>query len=226
MDKIEVFQDLEIQGSAENRRPLTEALINAARGSWSVDLERAAATKQSLGISEDVVLFRRERTNDYPDVGITLWQKGSGYYVPNIVPLEQGHLSYSQYNAALADFRREIVEPVIAKFGFQIVESPAQQGLEDWLEDEAAVKLRRFSHLANKSTGAGHPLDERRWFDFIVSVHCSDKHLGPDLLARWLQEAEHWGEREAHKLAGEYEHSLSLLKFYDHFRAQTWTSEQ
>lgn len=80
---------------------------------------------------------------------------------------------------------------------------------------DATVKLRRFSGAANKSTGASHPSDERRWFDFIVAVHRAGDKLDAARLARWLHEAEGWDEDSAHKLAGNYETSLALLTHYD-----------
>src|SRR3546814_11423754 len=77
--------------------------------------------------------------------------------------------------------------------------------------EESAAALRRFSAAANKATGASHPLDQRRWFDFIISAHRSGKDIGTDRLARWLHEVEGWDEDSAHRLAGEYERCQELL---------------
>src|SRR3546814_8731568 len=74
-----------------------------------------------------------------------------------------------------------------------------------------SVLFRSFSAAANKATGASHPLDQRRWFDFIISAHRSGKDIGTDRLARWLHEVEGWDEDSAHRLAGEYERCKELL---------------
>ncbi len=135
--------------------------------------------------------------------------------MPNIVPLEPGNLTYAQYNSVLDDFIKRIAGPIVEKPGFEISATEAEQTLEDWISADAALKLRRFPGAANKSTGASHPSDERRWFDFIVSVHRSGDRLYADQLARWLCEADGWSEDTAHRLAGDYEGSLALLKYYD-----------
>src|SRR3546814_3953965 len=76
--------------------------------------------------------------------------------------------------------------PVAERFGWQVSTTSPTQGLDDWLDEESAAALRRFSAAANKATGASHPLDQRRWFDFIISAHRSGKDIGTDRLARWL----------------------------------------
>ena len=213
--RIEVFRDMYLHGPLANRIALRTALIEAATEPWRVDLEQSADVANQAVISEDVLLFRREPSNEYPAVGLTLWGTDEGYYVPNIVPLQTGSLTFKQYNAVLTDFIADVVNPVISQFGFTIRTTESSQGLEDWVSPDVAVKLRRFSGAANKSSGRSHPMDERRWFEFVIAVHRSDRNLDPNRLARWLNEAEGWDEDSAHKLAGDFENSLSLLAQYD-----------
>ena len=213
--QIQVFRDMNIRGPAEKRANLRAALIEAATKPWRVDLERSAEVARNAVTSEDVVLFRTEAGAAYPAAGLTLWETHDGYHVPNIVPLETGNLTYAQYNAVLEDFIKRIAGPIVKKLGFEISATKAEQTLDDWISEDAALKLRRFSGAANKSTGASHPSDERRWFDFIVAVHRSGDRLYADQLARWLCEADGWSEDTAHRLAGDYEGSLALLKYYD-----------
>ena len=59
---------------------------------------------------------------------------------------------------------------------------------------------------------SSHPMDERRWFDFIIAVHRSGKRVGTDHLARWLEDVEGWDERSANKLASEFERGMALLE--------------
>ena len=165
--------------------------------------------------SEDVILFRRDAGQNHPAAGLTLWGNGDGYYVPNIVPLETGSLTFTQYNAVLADFIARIAAPVTAQFGFTVKTTEPKQTIDDWLSPDAALKLRRFSGAANKSTGASHPSDERRWFDFLVAVHRSGDQPATDRLARWLREVDGWDEDTAHNLAGDFETAIALLTYYD-----------
>lgn len=213
--KIEVFQDMRIQGPIEKRSDLRSALIASAIAPWRIDLEKSAQVAHNAGTSDDVLLFRCEANNNHPAAGLTLWGIPEGYYVPNIVPLQSGSLTYCEYNAVLASFLVCVVEPIAGKFGFKVSITQSSQDIDDWLSSDAANKLRRFSGAANKSTGASHPMDERRWFDFLIAVHRNGEDLGSDRLARWLHEIEGWDEETAHDLAGDFENALSLLTHYD-----------
>lgn len=162
-----------------------------------------------------MIVFSRETSENYPAAGLTLWGTWDGYYVSNIVPAEISNLTYAQYNAILADFVDRIAGPAAPRFGFTVTRTEPRQSIEDWSSPDAALKLRRFSGGANKSTGSSHPADERRWFDFIIAAHRARGKLDASRLARWLHEIEGWGEDSAHDLAGEFEKSLALLQFYD-----------
>jgi hypothetical protein len=213
--KIEVFQDMQIQGPIERRPDLRSALIASVKAPWLIDLDKSAEATRYAGTSDDVLVFRCEANNDHPAAALTLWSIPQGYCVPNIVPMEYGKLTFSEYNAVLASFLVCVVGPIVKKFGFEVSITQPSQDIDDWLSPDAASKLRLFSGAANKSSGAGHPSDERRWFDFLIAVHRSGKDLGSDRLARWLHEVEGWDEETAGQLAGNFENALSLLTHYD-----------
>src|SRR3546814_6761369 len=73
-----------------------------------------------------------------------------------------GELSTENYNGLLEEFASLIAIPVAERFGWQVSTTSPTQGLDDWLDEESAAALRRFSAAANKATGASHPLDQRR----------------------------------------------------------------
>jgi hypothetical protein len=213
---IEVFQDMAIRGPITEQRPqLRDALISAAREPWKADIEGAAQIARNVSTSQDVIMFRREASDNYPAATLTLWETGDGYYVSNITPSNIGQLTYAQYNAVLADFVERVAAPVLDHFDFTIIRTEPRQSVDDWLSPDAALKLKGFSGAANKSTGSSHPSDERRWFEFLVAAHHSAKELSANKLARWLHEVEGWDEDSAHSLAGDFEKSISLLAFYD-----------
>lgn len=211
---IEVFRDLYLRGPIAQRPDLSQALIEAADDPWYYDADRSAAIRRNAP-DADILVFGRKASNELRAAGLTLWSQADGYYVPNIVPTEFGSLGIAQYNAILADFIERIVRPVAPQFNYLIDATKAHQDLEDWTSVDAARKLRAFSAAANKSSGASHPMDQRRWFDFIIAVHQSSEAIGTDHLTRWLEEIDGWDEESAHDLAGQYETALSLLQRYD-----------
>jgi hypothetical protein len=214
--EIDVFQDLAIRGPiVEQRRQLRDALISAAIKPWQVDIEESNQIARQTVPPRDVILFRREASDGYPAARLTLWETVDGYYVPNVTPLATGQLTYAQYNAILADFVERVAAPVTNQFGFTITETKPRESVDDWFSPDAALKLKHFSDAANKSTGSSHPMDERRWFEFLVAAHRDKAELSTSKLARWLHEVERWDEDSAHRLAGDFENSLSLLAFYD-----------
>lgn len=211
---IDVFRDLYLRGSPARRPELRCALIGAVTTPWYYDAHRSDAISRNAN-GADILAFGRNAADDLRAAGLVLWSSNDGYYVPNIVPIESGELSIRQYNAILDDFIERIVRPVASLFDYAIDSTSARQDLEDWTSADASKKLRAFSSAANKSTGASHPMDQRRWFDFIIAVHENHSPIGTDHLFRWLHEIEGWEEESAHELAGEYENSLSLLQRYD-----------
>lgn len=148
-----------------------------------------------------------------------LWQEGSGYKVSNIVPRNVDELGITKYNAILRDFVARVAEPASRTGGFEIELSSSHQSLDDWLDADPAAALQRFSRLANKSTGAAHPMDRDRWYAFLIATHHASKRLDTDQLVRWLVEVERWSEDKAHELAIDYEFALGLLEQYDHSRS-------
>lgn len=173
------------------------------------------AEEREKDISEDVMAFERKSKDDLPNSGLTLWTESYGYKVVNIVPLEVDHISISLYNDILNDFIDRVVQPASRSLEFRVEVSARRQSITDWISQEAADALHRFSVLANKSTGSGHPLDQKRWFEFLFSVHKDRKKLDFDLLGRWLFEVEEWPPDIVAKLIYQYQFGMRLLNEYD-----------
>jgi len=211
MSGILVFQDLVLSGPVDSRDALAGALQGQPASPWRFDRE-GSANAESNGLGDKgILIFERQATDSLPGARLVLWPQNGGYYVPNIVPIDMGELTTAQYNAVLGDFAEQIAKPAARRFGYTLSVTAADQNLEDWLTPDSAQALRRFSGAANKSTGASHPMDERRWFDFIIAVHRSGKRIGTDYLVRWLHEIENWDEESAHELASEFERGMALL---------------
>ncbi|RDD92965.1 hypothetical protein DTW89_10785 [Acidovorax sp. BoFeN1] len=211
---LDVFQDLYLRGPASAVAALHQALKDRTAPPWRYATEKEEQLRE-LGEEGDALAFERAVTPGYEAAGLMLIADGDGLKVANIVPLELSELSHRAYNAILEDFASQIARPAAMDAGCSVVMSSSTLQLENVVPPAVAEALRRFSVLANKSTGASHPMDRDRWFDFILLAHRENAQLDASVLARWLSESEGWLEDCARDLAGEYERSRSLLTRYE-----------
>lgn len=215
---IEVFQDLHLRSRSASVS-IRDLILTQIRSPWCHDAKREEEVKSYALDNEDVIVLVREPFDGIDESGLVLWQEEDGYRVANIVPRKVGELGITKYNAILQDFVSKVAEPAAKQDGFKVDLTSSRQTLEDWLEPAPAASLRRFSNLANKSTGAAHPKDEERWYEFLIEAHRASASLDPERLARWLSEVEGWSSEIASELAIDYEFARGLLQKYDHHRA-------
>lgn len=134
-------------------------------------------------------------------------------YVSNILAQEYSSLTYDQYNAILRRFYARFVRPAAQAVGVELeFENPDPQ-IEDFLSGSTASLLRTFSGAANRSVQ--HPLNRKRWNEFLTAAYREAAPLTASMLKRWLIEEEKWPEDEAIDLAIEYEHARDLLEVYE-----------
>ena len=208
IESIEVFQDLFLKFPEDHRHEVRQALRQHVEAPWR------HAEEREQDMPKDIMAFERRSTDALPASGLSLWVESDGYKVVNIVPLEVNQISISIYNDVLNDFVDRVVQPASKVSGFRIEISARKQSIADWTSQEAADALHRFSVLANKSTGSGHPSDQKRWFEFLFSSRKCHGKLDSDLLGRWLIEAEEWPPDVAEKLIYQYEFGMNLLDEY------------
>jgi hypothetical protein len=164
---------------------------------------------ETAGRTESEIWMAR-RDPDKPYLG------NGELYVSNIVPKDyRGQLSCPEYNAILTEFYERFVRPEKNDPGLTINLSDDDVGLEKWLTPTAAQALRLFSENANKSTGASHPMDRKRWYQFLILADKENARLDASTLARWLTEEAGWADTTASELADDYERARSLLA-YEH----------
>ena len=215
---IEVFQELYLQhpnGSAAARN----AVLSHLSHRWMHRPEREEEIREGKPDEADVIALERSPTKSNP--GVSLWmfgEKDGRYKVSNIVPLKHGDLGIKGYNEALMDFVRAVVRTAADESHLEYVHSSGLESIDDWADQDTAVALKRFSNLANKSTGRSHPLDGDRWIAFLLAAHRKKPPLDSEQLARWLVEVELWPSEIASELASEYNLSRSLLSKYDETR--------
>ena len=218
-NSVQVFQDLYLRHPM-GTRTIRSALVQAAAGHWIHSGVKEEGIRDTAGGHlVDVIAFERPETKGLPGVTLWLFEDGNGgYKVSNVVPIQQGELDIAGYNAALTDFAATVVQPLIRSSGIELVLTPAERTIEDWTDPDTASALKRFSSLANKSTGRSHPLDDERWLDFIISAHHGGCPISSEQLSRWLIEVERWNYDIAQDLASDYSMGMALLDRYDHTR--------
>ncbi|MCF8504173.1 MAG: hypothetical protein K9G59_04600 [Caulobacter sp.] len=204
--ELEFFQDLAIVGSKAQLDAAKTDILASLGARWSA--APAERVRQVHGY-EDVIALEREGDDVASASGLFMMRRNDRYEVTNIVPRETGKLSRAQYNAILQDFVATIAIPVSERTAVRLELSAPMHTIEASLGEEGAQALRRFSGAANMSTGSSHPLDRRRWYDFIILVR--DQDVDGGTLARWLVQLG-WPEESAHDLVSEFEFGHGLLE--------------
>lgn len=134
------------------------------------------------------------------------------WWVSNIVATGQNELTHDQYNDALISFNEQIIQPAIkdkpvtVKLTNDFITVGSVAGIE--VEDA----LKRFSRLANKSTGTSHLLDQKRWLEFLTMAHHAHAKLDVNLIIHTLRELG-WSEERAIELGLQFEFAESLLSY-------------
>lgn len=214
---IEVFQDLYLR-HAFGGKAIREAVLRHLSDHWVHRPEREEEMRDGALGTADVIALARETTKRRKGVSLWMFEEPYGYKVSNIVPLKVGELGIAGYNDALKDFVGDVVVPAARDTGFEYELTSGFKSIEDWADSKTATALKRFSSLANKSTGRGHPLDEKRWLEFLIAAHLNGTGLDTESLLRWLIEIEKWPAEIAQELAFEYGLSRTLLSKYDEQR--------
>jgi hypothetical protein len=204
-----LHQDLHLVGPVSAGGALRDAAARREAAPWRHAVEREAEVR--LGSKDDAIAWERTDNGGLPSAGLLLWAGDRGYRVVNIVPLETSELTIQQYNAILAEFVALIAAPAAAEAGFDVEMSGGRQTLEDWVSPRAAHALRTFALTANRATGSSHPVDRRRWIQFLLADRARDL-MGAERLERWLVEVADFGEEVAGRLVSQYEFARDLLE--------------
>lgn len=213
---LEDFQDLVIRGADRALSRLGEQIESHLTKGWSRNKKRERDSERLFGENEGrFCVFERTKVRGAPSVGVALLCKTGVAEVANIVPLDKSELSIAEYNEALTYFATHFAAPAAQRLGLKVEITPPQRHLTDWLSQTAADTLVTFNAAANHSSAASHPMDQRRWLDFIIACHRDATPSEAGLLRRWLIECAGWSEDLASDLVSQYELGRELLKQYD-----------
>lgn len=213
---MERFKDLEITGPENVLLAAVQRLSENLPAGWHRDTEAEARLEEIDPRGSDAGFsFARDAAGGIVAAGVFLARDGMRLHVPNIVPRKSGQLTMSEYNRILDEFAALLRSHLPDDGTVTFAVSGDQASVTDWVSQDTADALRRFSTLANKSTGSSHPNDFERWAVFLIRAHREGADLHSDDLARWMVKEHGWSSDRADKLAIEYEFARGLLKIYD-----------
>ena len=205
---MKIYKDLIINGSREDLRIFEESLKILENENWSY-----SGTEKNFPDYLRIIYTGKT----FPMSGLSILKGDLEDEVANIVPLTQNQLSYDEYNGILNLFYDDFLK-TYAKSEITVSFNEKDEiSLKDILKDETIVSLKTFSDCANKSTGSIHPLDRKRWFDFICLAYKNNDYtkLSESYLEAFLVEEFSWSQKWASKLASEYYFGINLLKHWE-----------
>jgi hypothetical protein len=205
---MKVYGDLVLSGEPDALVSAVEAIDKSLSSGW----ERSQELEAQIH-SDDARCYLAPATALHPSGALWLARRERNeWYVANIISVEVSRLTEDQYNSILKDFYDLFVKGASELAGVTAALERTDKVPADFMSGVAVERLERFSALANKSTGSGHPADQERWRAFIIQIH--NDRRGPDAstLAHLLLEHFGWPEEKASELASEYEFGRALLR--------------
>lgn len=218
---MELFQDLTVKLNP-NCPGFQQTLVEQVErsGDWKIrkDLQEGFVKR---GLLKDRALICIETPIlNYmgKELQGVIWTYDYGTFLKtfNIIPSNSNKLSKDEYNFLLNKFVKVFINKTAADYQAEVVITKPILELTDYVDQDVYDALVAFSEMANKSTGHSHPMDERRWCDFILVSASKEGRLSVDYLEGWL--VDHgWSSDMANELALDYEYGLNLLD-YEHNR--------
>lgn len=200
------YRDLKLIASRNELEQLIKTIETNLRDGWT------RARDKEVEIKENYFIFTNPRTNSKPKSDLYLKFDSNDYlYVCNIIFLEDVKSNIGQYNSILEDFLTKFIEPIANSSCIEIITTPAERTIDNSMSPELSEVLKRFSRLANKSSGGTHPYDEKRFFDFIIQAH-NEKSLLDESTFEGLLIDEEWPNDYAFELACKYRFGRDLLQ--------------
>lgn len=168
----------------------------------------------TLDIRDTLAVYIQEEKFPYSRLIICTDTNKNGVSIVNIVPMPESgisHIDYSEYNKILDYFRDKVFYKIINDSHNHISENT-----EDFnIEEVIPYSFSKLNTWLSNFPLSGHPLDERRWYDFVISLHKNNEDLSIDVFKKYLQEKYNWEEDVVESFALKLESQLDLLDYYD-----------
>lgn len=210
---MEVFRELILRGSEQQLELAVRRMGERAGGDWQRNTE---VEKDGAIFSKPMYCYVYSPADKKQTAALWFaYRSDTELYVANIVPRVKTELTRAEYNQTLEKFYDVVATPALEGTGVEVEFTASTANLNHWISPDGMRLLEAFSNLANRSTGAGHPLDHKRWLNFVIQAHLENAELDASTLGRWLHEEENWSEGMASRLAEKYEEARDLLRTYD-----------
>lgn len=211
---MKTFRDLYIHLNGVDIDTLSRRLENQSQAPWT----RRKDKEEELGDKDGrPICFEAKNGGTVSPSTLFIFQKynqNETLWVSNIVPTEESELTYDQYNFALEHFYGNIVRPAIEGTLITAELTSDQISIGRIAGEKVEKAIVQFSNLANKSTGSSHPLDRKRWLEFLVLAHEARSGLHSDIIIRTLVELG-WSEEKAIELSIQFEFAEDLLSYIE-----------
>lgn len=161
---------------------------------------------------ENVACFKAKRKSLF-ESNIWLLVNNGVLTITNITSAEKPQLGIVDYNFVLNSFLNDFIIPNIDET-FSVNVSVEEQLLQNILDTETFEKLDLWERLCNKDMPIAHPLDYKRWIDFVITAHNNNCELSSQDLCQWLIEDRHWSHLYNDKiteLSYLYEYGIDIL---------------
>lgn len=137
--------------------------------------------------------------------------------IVNIVPMPDSkisHIGYSEYNQLLDSFRKKVYDIIREQYGNRISETT-----EDYtIEDIIPLSFKALNDWLNASPLSRHPLDEKNWNHFVITLHENKEHLSIQDFEYYVREKYGWNDEDIDTFSLKLESELELLEYYDNYR--------
>ena len=219
---MELFQDLTIKLNP-NYPGFQQTLLELVEQSsvWKIRKDYQETFLQRGLLKDRTVICIETPVLDYggKDLQAIIWTYDYGTWLQtfNIIPSNSNRLSKGEYNFILNEFVRVFINRTAADYHAEVILTKPVMDVMDYVDQDVYDALVLFSEMANKSTGHSHPMDEKRWCEFILVSAAKKRRLSVDYLEGWL--VDHgWSSDMANELGLDYEYGLTLLDYEHHRR--------
>lgn len=137
--------------------------------------------------------------------------------ISNIVPDKKSgllSLDYSTYNKILDVFKTDVFLEINKEYKNTIEENQEDYTIQEVIP-KSYVYLETWLSFYPLS---GHPLDEHRWYDFLIALRNNKEYLSVSDFSKFIQENYNWSETDLERFELKFEEQIDLLEYYDEHR--------
>lgn len=162
-----------------------------------------------------VACFKTKRVSLY-ESKVFVYISNEKLIVANILSSMIASLGKERYNQVLEAFAEAVRNCLDDNVHENL--SSSDFIMEQHIPAEAYAALNVWVETCPKESPFDHPLDEERWFRFILAMKDSPNIPSATDLGRWLREDMDWPvsfEDQIDEIEDKYSYSIRLLKYYD-----------